>query len=400
VLDRIVQKRIAGLKKSVLLLGARQTGKSTLMRALNPRLVINLADESSYLQHAKDADLIGREVRALRQPSVILVDEVQRVPSILNTIQALIDENKGHRFLLTGSSARKLKRGGANLLPGRVLLEHLDPLTYWELGEHFSLERVLQVGSLPGVYLDRETGTETLDSYASLYLREEIQAEAVVRDLGSYARFLDLAAHASGQWVNYSKLASDAEIPKETIRRYYQILEDTLLGFRIPPFTTTRTVRRTSQRDRFLLFDPGVQNALLHRHRAPNVSEQGSLFEQWLLLQVLFYARAHRLPWRLSAYRTDSGVEVDFVLEAASRLLAVECKLGRTIHSGATHGLRSFLNLPSHKKQTLGHARGFLVFQGERRQRLSGAKEPLIEAVPYREFLDETLPELARESRD
>jgi len=383
--DRTTQSRIRTTKKSVLLLGARQVGKSTLMRSLAPDRIINLADEELHLAYAKDPGRIGRELRALKRPSVVLVDEVQRVPALLNTVQALIDENCGHKFLLTGSSARKLKRGGANLLPGRILFEHLDPLTYWELGDAFDLDRALTLGTLPGIFLDEESGADVLDSYATVYLREEIQAEALTRDLGSYARFLDFAAAASGQWVNYSKLASDTEIPKETIRRFLQILEDTLLVFRIPPYEARSTIRRVSQRDRFVFFDMGVRNALLGLHRrAQSSTELGGLFEQWLILQALFYSRAHKLAWRVSAYRTDGGAEVDFVIEAGRKTVAVECKLGKTVSAGQLSGLKAFLDIAPEG------SRGMVVFQGSERQQLTDT----IDAIPYREFLDNVLPDL------
>jgi predicted AAA+ superfamily ATPase len=386
VLDRLIAPRLRGTKKSVLLLGARQVGKSTLIRALGAELIINLADEAVYLSYAKDPGRLRREVSALRSPSRIIIDEVQRVPSLLNTVQALMDEGARHRFILTGSSARKLKRGQANLLPGRVLFEVLDPLSIWELGEDFDLERALQVGTLPGIYLDRESGTDVLDSYVATYLREEIQAEALLRDVGSYARFLDLAAAGSGQWVNYSKLASDAEIAKETIRRYYQILEDTLLAFRIPPFEVKRSPRRVSQRDRVLFFDVGVRNALLGLHRGPLPStEKGHVFEHWFILQCLYFIRARRLPWQVSAYRTESGAEVDLVIDTKASLIAIECKLGRTVGTGDLTGLRSFAGV-AHRP-----LKAFVVFRGERAQRLGAG----IEAVPYQDFLLRTLPALA-----
>jgi predicted AAA+ superfamily ATPase len=386
MLDRLLRPRIEKTRKSVLLLGPRQVGKSTLTRSLGPDRIIDLSDEAAYLSFAKDPGLLGREVRALRRPSLILIEEIQRLPSLLNTVQALIDEARGHRFLLTGSSARKLKRGGANLLPGRILFEQLDPLSFWELGEALELERALSVGGLPGVYLDRESGVDVLDSYTTVYLREEIQAEALLRDVGSYARFLDVAAAASGQWINYSKLASDTEIPKETVRRYFQILEDTLLAFRIPPFSPRGARRRVSQRDRFLLFDLGVRNALLGAHRSrPSPTELGPLFEHWLILQVLFYARARRLPWRVSAYRTDGGAEVDLILDTGKVLVAIECKFGRAATAAPLGGIRSFMAMAG--ARTLG----IVVFGGDQRQRL----DERIEAVPYRDFLSESLPELA-----
>ncbi|MBI4677729.1 MAG: AAA family ATPase [Elusimicrobia bacterium] len=198
---RMLEARFRETSKSVLLLGPRQVGKTTLCRALNPDFIVNLADEASFVSYSKDPGRLGREVSALAKPSLVLVDEVQRVPALLNSAQAILDGNRGHRFLLTGSSSRKLKRGGANLLPGRIIMAHLDPLSFWELGKDFDLERCLMLGSLPAVYLDSREGADVLETYATVYLREEVRAEALARDIGAYARFLDAVAAASGQWI-------------------------------------------------------------------------------------------------------------------------------------------------------------------------------------------------------
>lgn len=370
----------------MLLLGARQVGKSTLTRALRPDVVVNLADEASYLDYAKDPGRLGRELRAVVKPSLVVIDEVQRVPTLLNTVQALMDEGVRHRFILTGSSARKLKRGGANLLPGRIVLEHLDPLSIWELGDGLDLDRALTVGTLPGIYLDAESGADVLETYAAVYLREEVQAEAVVRDVGGYARFLDAAAASSGDWINYSKLASDSEIAKETLRRYYQILEDTLLAFRIAPYESRHATRRVSQRDRILFFDVGVRNALLGLHRAaPAATERGRLFEHWFILQCLYFLRAHRLPWKLCAYRTDAGAEVDLVIDTGKSLVAIECKAGRNVRPSELGGLRSFASAARRPTRLL------VAYQGERAQRFDAG----IEAIPFRRLLLETLREIA-----
>ena len=384
--DRLIRRRLARSKKNVLLLGARQVGKSTLARSLDPSIIINLADEGSFLDYGKDPARLGRELRSAKQPALVLIDEIQRVPSLLNTVQALLDEGSRHRFLLTGSSARKLKRGGANLLPGRIVLEHLDPLTIWELGEAFDLDRALRLGGLPGVYSDEDAPEDVLETYAAVYLREEIQAEALIRNVGTYARFLDLAAVSSGDWINYSKVASDAEIPKETVRRFFQILEDTLLCFRIPPFSPSSSGRRVSQRDRILLFDVGVRNALLGMHRVPPpATDKGRIFEHWFILQCLAFIRAHRLPWRVNAYRTDAGAEVDLAIDTGRRILAIECKLGRAVTAAQLGGLRSLAEVASKPLS------GYVVFQGDRAQSMNHG----IEAVPYRDFLLTLLPSLA-----
>lgn len=385
MLNRDIAHRLRSAKKSILLLGARQVGKSTLLRTLEPDLFINLADEEQFLRYSKDPGRLKREVMALSKDALIIIDEVQRTPSLLNSVQALLDEQPQRRFVLTGSSARKLKRGGANLLPGRIILEYLDPLSFWELGDQLDLERALQMGLLPGIYLDTTHGADVLSTYATVYLREEIQAEAVVKNIGDYARFLDLAAEASGQWINYSKLASDSEIPKETIRRFFTILEDTLLVHRIPPFRPSQSKRRVSQRDRFVFFDVGVRNALLGIHRnAFTPTELGNLFEQWIILQCLTFIRTHHKEWRYSAYRTESGAEVDFVLELNKKFIAIECKFGRNVTESQLTGLRSFAEVTQKPVERL------VVYRGERKERFADGTI----AMPYQEFLRDFLPAL------
>lgn len=387
MLDRLIANRIRKSKKHLLLLGARQVGKSTLIASLKPNLTIHLADESLYHRFAKDPGRLKQEILALKKKSLIAIDEIQRIPSLLNTIQALIDQGHQHRFLLTGSSARKLKRGGANLLPGRIILNYLDPLSIWELGKKFNLNRSLSLGNLPGVYLDQQEGAETLSSYATVYLREEIQAEALVRNVGDYARFLDIAAQVSGQWVNYSKLASDAEIPKETIRRYFTLLEDTLLIHRLNPFRSTINKRHGIGRDRFIFFDMGVRNALLGLHdQVLDPIAKGQLFEQWFILQLIIYNRAFGKNWRISSFRNKNGQEVDCILQTHKKLIAIECKLAKTIHQSELKGLIAF-------QKTMGSSKkldSYIIYHGENRQKLAGN----ILAIPYREFLMQVVPQL------
>ncbi len=380
--DRTISARLHKGSKNILLLGPRQVGKSTLVRSLKPKLIVNLADETLFLSYSKDPSRLRREISAIETASLIAIDEIQRVPALLNTVQAMLDDRSPHRFILTGSSARKLKRDGGNLLPGRVLLEYLDPLSIWELGSSLNLEKALQIGTLPGIYLDPESGAEILSSYTNIYLREEIQTEAAAKNIGTYARFLDIAAEASGDWINYSKLASDSEIPKETIRRFFGILEETLIAFRIPSYRPRQRNRRVSQRDRFLFFDIGVRNAVLeiHRHRL-SPTETGKLFEHWILLQCLYFIRSFQKPWKLSSYRSDTGVEVDVILDLGARCLAIECKSGRTANEGQMKGLRSFEQIAEKPVDK------YLVYQGDTRQKFSQGEL----AVPYREFLLDVL---------
>jgi predicted AAA+ superfamily ATPase len=384
MLARTITSRLQKASKHILLLGPRQVGKSTLVRSLNPDKVINLADEELFLSYSKDPGRLKREIQTIQHPSLIVLDEVQRLPPLLNTVQALLDENSPHRFIFTGSSARKLKRKGVNLLPGRVLLEYLDPLSIWELGELFDLEKALQRGTLPEVYLDDQLGPEILSSYTNIYLREEIQTEAAAKNVGAYARFLDVAAEASGDWINYSKLASDSEIPKETIRRFFQILEETLIAFRIPAYRPKQIKRRVSQRDRFVFFDTGVRNAVLGIHHPLSISEKGNVFEQWVLLQCLYFIHANKKEWKLSSYRTDGGAEVDLVLDTGEKMIGIECKYGKNVSESQMRGLRSLEEIAHRPLEK------YVVYQGESEQSFSKGEL----AIPFRKFFFEILPTL------
>jgi predicted AAA+ superfamily ATPase len=380
MVDRLVGGRIARGKASVLLLGARQVGKTTLCRSLAPTLAVNLADEGEYLRFAKAPDALRAELRALPRAALVHIDEVQRVPALLNVVQVALEEAGAPRFLLTGSSARKLRRGGANLLPGRVVVEHLDPLTSLELGDRFELDRALRVGMLPGFFLGDAEAEALLGTYAEVYLREEIRAEALTRNVGGFARFLDVVAAMSGRWLNYSKAASDAEMPKETVRRFVEILEDTLVAHRLPPYEPRRPARRRLvQRDRILLFDVGVRNALRGRHRMPPTADElGPLFEHWLVLELIHVGRALGKGWRFSSYRTEAGAEVDLVVERARDVVGIEIKSGRTVRPQDVRGLQSLGEVAGRSLVKL------IAFCGPRPQRLEGG----VEVLPYRQLID------------
>lgn len=369
----------------MLLLGPRQVGKSTLCRGLAPDVYLDLADQRLYLDHAKDAGLLRRQLEAQAAARLVVIDEAQRLPSILNTVQSLIDSSSRRlRFVLTGSSARKLKRGGANLLPGRIVLERLDPLCAGEIAEKVDLDRAMRLGMLPGIYWGDDEAGELLGTYAEVYLREEIQAEAATTNLGGYARFLDAIAAASGQWLNYTKLASDAEIPKETLRRFVQLLDDTMLCVRIPPFRGAGgPARRVQQRERVLIFDVGVRNALLGLHRhALTADQRGGLFEQWTILQIAYLNRAKRKGWSLSGYRTEAGAEVDLIIETPSVLVAIEIKHARSVNSTDTRGLKSFAGAVGHARKPVLQ---WIVYRGEQRQRFDSGVEvwPVLDALRY-----------------
>jgi len=346
VTPRTLGPLLARSKKSVLLLGPRQTGKSTLMASLAPHLSINLAHEATYLEFARNPRELEERLAATPRPRglrSIFIDEIQRLPSLLNTIQALLDAPDGRlRFLLTGSSARKLRRGQANLLPGRIHTYALGPLTSGELGHRLDVRDALATGTLPGILADPdvESRRKTLRAYAATYLREEIQAESLTRNLEGFARFLGIAAEWSGHHLDLSKLAAAAQVPRQSTVRFFEILEDTLIVRRAEPFARSPT-RRLVQHPKFFFFDVGVRNGLLGNFTT-SADRIGSLFEHLVFSQLAASAAAYDRDVRLSSYRTEHGGEVDVVVELDRRTWAIELKASRTVGATDLRGLASF----------------------------------------------------------
>ena len=377
--DRLLAPVLRSSQRSALVLGPRQVGKSTLLASLEPDLVVNLADPGAFRDYVAHPERLGRELAAAPpETRTVFLDEVQRVPALLDAVQVLLDERPPRfRFLLSGSSARKLRRGQANLLPGRIHVHYMHPLLVAELGSDFDLDRALAHGSLPGIYAETDPGTRELDlrSYADTYLRAEIQAEALVRDVGGFARLLDLVAAASGRILNLHSLCKDAGIAYETARRYVEVLEDTLVAFRVPAWSSSD---RSSlvRHGKLFLFDLGVRNALLRRPLdRPLDDERGLLFEH-----LVAYELHRRLGglWPEAAlyhYRTRHGAEVDFVLEVGRELWGIEVKASRRVRRSVLRGLRSLA------KRTERLKRRIVVYLGDRPQQIDG-----VEVLPFGEF--------------
>ncbi len=334
-------------RQSCLLLGPRQTGKTTLVRAALPSgaFSVDLLRHDVFLRYSKDPSLVRSEVEARLRAGArtIFVDEIQRIPALLDEIHGLI-EATGARFLLTGSSARKLRRAPTNLFAGRAATRRLHPLTEVEIGSDFDLGRALRFGTLPPVVTsDDELARDVLESYAETYLREEIQAEAWVRNLGGFGRFLDVAAAQSGELLNFTAVGREASLATRTVQEYFQILEDTLLGFRREAWSRSPRARMVAH-PRFFLFDTGVTNALCRRLTSlVDPLLRGRLFEQWLILECrrrIDYARSEA---RIFFWRTHHGAEIDLLIEKHGRLrLAAEMKAQRRVSSADLSGLRSF----------------------------------------------------------
>lgn len=359
MIPRNLKKSLVSSKRSVLILGPRQTGKSTLVHALKPDLEINFADQATYLSFARNPGEVEERLGGIQAKS-IFIDEVQRLPSVLNTLQVLIDKNpKRFKFYLTGSSARKLMRGHANLLPGRVHLYYLSPLVTSELGYEMDSKEALSIGTLPGIWSEkgREEKYRTLRSYASTYIKEEVQAESLTRNLEGFSRFLFVIAAEAGKFLDLAKLSRESAVPRQSIVRYFEILEDTLIVRRCETFSKSMR-RRLIQSPKFFFFDTGVLNGLLENFSVSS-DRTGALFEHLIFNQLVGSALSNDQSFRISSYRTEHGAEVDFLFELSGKMVAIEVKASKNITKLDTRGFRSFSEYYGKKHESvvlyLGH---------------------------------------------
>jgi predicted AAA+ superfamily ATPase len=297
--------------RSLFLLGPRQTGKSTLLRQVFPDARhIDLLEADTFRELSTRPETLRQTLTP--HDTLIVIDEIQKLPGLLDEVQALIDRNRDLRFVLTGSSARKLKRGTANLLAGRAWFSRLHPLVSAELPGD-TLMRRLNVGSLPAVF-DSALPREDLHAYVSVYLREEIRAEGLVRSLERFSRFLEVAALTNGHLLNFANVSNDTGVPVRTVREHYQMLEDTLVGFQLPAYRQSRK-RKPVATGKFYFFDVGVANSLMKRGNIEQGSELfGAALEHLVLLELKAYLDYRRIDQALTFWRTHAGHEVDFVV--------------------------------------------------------------------------------------
>jgi predicted AAA+ superfamily ATPase len=380
-------RRAIERNKSVLLFGARQTGKTTLVSRFEAELVITLVRPDVRQRYEKSPQLLAGEVDALaprakgKRPLVV-VDEVQKVPALLDVVQDVIDRGRAN-FVLTGSSARKLRRGASvNLLPGRVATFRLDPFSLREMPAKDVHERLLY-GSLPGMLAvpdasDRETD---LESYVTTYLEEEVRAEALVRQVGDFARFLELAASESGHIVNLRKLSQEIGVSHTTIGAYYQILEDCLIAERIEPLTHSRTRKKLTKSEKYLFFDLGVRRLAAREGAKPSRETVGRVFEQFVGLELIRCAHAVRSPVTIRFWRDPDGPEVDWVIDHEGLYTPVEVKWTDTPRPSDIRHLDVFLaEYPTARV-------GYLVCRVPRKTKLSDR----VVALPW-QAVDELIP--------
>ncbi len=315
-------------ERSFFLLGPRGTGKTTWLRQVLPEaLWFDLLRTSLFLELSQRPDTFRQRVEALPRGSWVVVDEVQRVPALLHEVHALISEHgRRYRFALSGSSARKLKRLDVDLLAGRVVNRQFFPLTAAEVGTGLAVDDVLRLGLLPQIRGDRKYAIDTMDAYVSNYLREEVQQEALVRRLDSFARFLQVAALMNGQVANLSGIARDAAVARPTVQGYFDVLTDTLIGHWLPAWRRRAKVKEVAS-PKFYLFDPGVARALAGRSREPLESaERGFLLETWMLHELRAAVAFQGIGGELCYWRTPAGSEVDFVWIRGARAVGIEVK--------------------------------------------------------------------------
>lgn len=368
--DRI-QKILDIQDDSVFLWGARQVGKSTLVKKLFPDAkVYDLLKSDEYSRLLRKPQLLREELVSYDETKIVIIDEIQKIPSLLDEVHWLI-VNRGIRFILCGSSARKLKRVGTNLLGGRALPVMLFPFVSAEISD-FNLFRAINNGMIPRHYMVQNP-QKRLEAYIGVYLKEEIQEEAVVRQLSSFNRFLDVAAQCDGEMINYTNIAQDCGVSATTIKEYFNILEQTLIGYMIPAFTSSKK-RRAITTKKFYYFDVGVVNYLLNRSNLqPGSIDFGHAFEHFMIQEIVAYLSYYEKREKLSYWRTANGYEVDAIIGDAR--VAIEFKSSEEVQSKHTKGLKAF-------EEDFPDARKIIVSLDCNKRILNG-----IEVIPALEFL-------------
>jgi predicted AAA+ superfamily ATPase len=325
---------------SFFLFGPRGTGKSTWVHANFPSAKnYDLLNTGESLRLAREPHALYREVCDLAPKSWVIIDEIQKVPALLDEVHALI-ESRDLRFVLTGSSARKLRRGASNLLAGRATVESMHPLVSTELGSEFSVEDAISHGTLP-LAVTRKDPKGFLNAYAQTYLQEEIRAEALTRSIGNFSRFLEIAARQNGQVTNVAGVSRDAAVSRQTVQNYFDILQDTLLGFWLQPWKLKSATRQVGH-PKLYLFDCGVARALTGRIAyPPSLEEKGPLMETLVLNEIRAYLAYERLGYPIYFWRTHDGSEVDLFLETRDGHVAFEIKSGTRWESRYNRAFKS-----------------------------------------------------------
>lgn len=324
--------------ESIFLWGARQTGKRTLLRTIFPdSRYIDLLKSDEFERYSRRTSLLREELSLLPENELVIIDEIQKIPALLDEVHWLMS-NKNLRFILSGSSGRKLRRAGVNLLGGRAIRKHLYPFVSAEI-PHFDLIKACNNGMLPRHYLV-DNANKRLQAYVGDYLQQEIKAEALTRNLNIFSHFMELAALSNGEIINFNNIATECGVSAPTVKEYFAILEETLIGYTIPAFTRN-VKRRVILSPKFYYFDVGIANFLLKRSSLlPGSPEFGHAFEHFIIQEIIAYRGYSDSKYSLSYWRTTSGYEVDAIIGHAK--VAIEIKSTDEVHSHHTKGLKAF----------------------------------------------------------
>ena len=363
------------------LFGPRGTGKSTFLKAVYPdAYTIDLLEPDTLRRYQARPELLIEQVHGNPSALVIIVDEIQKVPELLDAVHKLIEEKSGQQFILTGSSARKLKRSGTDLLAGRALLKHMHPFLLSEVKEHVNFDAALESGLLPLVTFSK-TSVETLETYVALYIREEVQYEGLVRNIGNFSRFLEAISFSHASLLNISNVARECEVERKVVENYISILEDILLATRLKVFSK-RTQRAVVSHPKFYLFDVGVFKAL--RPKGPLDSPQeidGAALEGLVYQHLRAWNSYQNNPYEIFFWRSRGGVEVDFILYGEQGIYAFEVKNAARIRPGDLKPLNEF-------NKDYPISKTVVLYRGEERLLRRNTL-----CIPCRDFLERLDPE-------
>jgi len=380
MMEKFIERFFCAPDDSFFIFGPRGTGKSTWLKKTFPdAYIVDLLDDRTFRSHIAHPERIKQIVKANPRKKRFIIDEVQKAPALLDSIHSLIEEYKTHQFILTGSSARKLRRGGVNLLAGRALLTHFHPFMAAELGSDFSLDTALRDGLIPLIVSAKEPD-KTLATYIALYLKEEVKEEGLVRDIGAFARFLEAISFSHGSILNLSNIARECQVSRKVVDNYLSIMEDLLLGYKLPVFKK-RAKRAVTAQPKFYLFDSGVYYHLRPKGPLDSPDEIGGMTLEGLVLQHL-KAWCEYSDDQVDCYfwRSRGGAEVDFILYGEHHFHAIEVKNAKQIHPKSLRSLKTF-------RDDYPEARVMLLYRGTEKLVIDG-----ILCCPVEKFLLQLQP--------
>jgi len=372
-----IDRFLTSEKQSFFLFGPRGTGKSTYVRKAFPdAFYLDMLLPDIFRSYNARPERLREVVHAQKGNKPIIIDEIQKAPQLLEVVHSLIEEKKGFQFVMTGSSARKLRRAGVNLLAGRALMKHMHPFMASELGSNFVLARALKTGLIP-LIMNSEEPEAALHAYVDLYLREEVQMEGLTRNIGNFSRFLEAASFSHATMLNISNVSRECEVERKVVEGYIGILEDLLLAYRIPVFTK-RAKRATASHPKFYLYDAGLFSALRPAGPLDRPEESQGAALEGLVAQHLKAWIDYRMPGSLHYWRTSAGSEVDFIVYGKNVFWAIEVKNSSAIHPSDLRSLKSF-------GQDYPEAKRYLLYRGtERLKRDNILIEPCTDFLLYR----------------